>query len=129
MSCHWNYWEAELDLIRDVLDKKAIDRNGRELGRIDGITLEVRDGAPPRVATLEIGPAVLAGRVWPVLRRWAEAVEHALDIGDSRPLCLSVDQIVHVNDQVKLDVAFSETPAAAVEQRVRRWVSAIPGSS
>lgn len=118
-----------MDLIRDVLDKKAVDRNGRELGRIDGITLEVRAGAPPQVATLEIGPAVLAGRLWPVLRRWAEAVEHALGIDDGRPFRLTVDQVLHVNQHVKLDVAFGKTPAAALEQRVRRWISAIPGSS
>jgi hypothetical protein len=118
-----------MDLIRDVLDKKAVDRNGRELGRIDGITLLVRDGSPPQVATLEIGPAVLAGRVWPALRRWAEALEHALGIDEGRPVRLSVDQVLNINDHVKLNVAFGETPAAALEQRLRRWVGAIPGSS
>jgi hypothetical protein len=118
-----------MDLIRDVLDQQAVDRNGRELGRIDGITLQVRDGMPPQVATLEIGPAVLAGRVSPLLRRWVEAVEHALGIDDGRPLRLSVDQVLNVKDHVKVDVAFGETPAAALEQRARRCVSALPGSS
>jgi hypothetical protein len=28
-----------------------------------------------------------------------------------------------------VDLAFGETAAAAIEQRLRRWVGAIPGSS
>ena len=52
-----------MDLIRDLLDKKVSDRNGREMGRVDSVILDVRDGAPPRVAAIEIGPAALAYRV------------------------------------------------------------------
>jgi hypothetical protein len=118
-----------VDLIRDVLDKKAVDRHGRELGRIDGITLELRSGAAPRVASLDIGPSVLAGRISPVLRRWAEALEHVFGVAEGRPLRLSVDQVLNVHDHVKVDVAFGETAAATVEQRVRRWIARIPGSS
>ena len=28
-----------MDLVRDMLDKKVVDRNGREMGRVDSIVL------------------------------------------------------------------------------------------
>ena len=118
-----------MDLIRDVLDKKAVDRHGRELGRVDSIVLDLRENAPPRVVALEIGPAVLAYRVWPLLGRWVEALEHAFGVDQGRPFRIPVTQLIDVLEHVKVDVAFGETPVATVEQRLRRWIGAIPGSS
>jgi len=69
-----------MDLVRDVLDKRVVDRNGREMGRVDRIVLELRDGQPPRVAAFEIGPSALATRVHPRLGRWVEALEHAVGL-------------------------------------------------
>jgi sporulation protein YlmC with PRC-barrel domain len=37
-----------MDLVRDLLDKKVVDRNGREMGRVDGIVISIRAGAAPR---------------------------------------------------------------------------------
>ena len=34
-----------MDLVRDLLDKLVVDRNGREMGRVDGIVLDHRDGS------------------------------------------------------------------------------------
>ncbi len=39
-----------LHLVRDVLDKQLVDREGRPFGKVDGIVLEVRDGAALRCA-------------------------------------------------------------------------------
>ena len=39
-----------IDVVHDVLDKHIVDRNGREMGRVDGISVELRGGAPPRLA-------------------------------------------------------------------------------
>ena len=60
-----------MDLVHDLLDKKVVDRNGREMGRVDSIVLDIRAGAPPRVAALEIGPRVLASRISPKGVRFA----------------------------------------------------------
>ena len=117
-----------MDLIRDVLDKKVVDRNGREMGRVDTIVLEIRQGAAPLVTALETGPAVLAYRVRPIFGRWAAALEHAFDVDEGRPVRIPFGQVLDVADHVKVDLAFGETAAAAVEQRLRRWVSSIPGS-
>jgi sporulation protein YlmC with PRC-barrel domain len=118
-----------MDLVRDVLDKKVIDRNGREMGRVDGIVLTLRRGTPPRVAALELGPAVLAHRLRPILGRWVAGLEHAFGIDEGRPLRIPFGAVLNISDQVKVDLAFGETAAATVEQRLRRWISSIPRSS
>ena len=118
-----------MDLVRDILDKKVADRNGREMGRADGIVLEIRPDAPPRVVGIEVGPAVLAHRVHPALGRWIAALEYALGISEGRPLRLAVSEVLEINDHVRVDRAAGETSAASLEQRLRRWVSKIPGSS
>ena len=38
-----------MDLVCNLLDKRVVDRNGRAMGRVDGIALEQRPGQPPRV--------------------------------------------------------------------------------
>ena len=35
---------AEINLIRDVLDNQLVDRDGRRMGRVDGIVAELREG-------------------------------------------------------------------------------------
>jgi sporulation protein YlmC with PRC-barrel domain len=64
-----------MDLVRDLLDEKVVDRHGREMGRVDDITLEIRDGAPPLVSAIELGPSVIARRLHPALGRWVTALE------------------------------------------------------
>jgi hypothetical protein len=65
-------------LARDILDSKLRDTYRNEIGRVDGIILEVEPGKPPRVAWLEAGGAVawrrLSGRLGrlgvALRRRW-----------------------------------------------------------
>ncbi len=118
-----------MDLIRDVLDKKVVDRNGRDTGRVDGMVLHAAGGRPPRVAAIEIGPAVLGHRIHPLLGRWIAGLELALGIGEGRPLRIPFRNVLGVDDHVKVDLAFGETSAATLEKRLRRWVAALPWSS
>jgi len=118
-----------MDLVRDLLDKKVSDRNGREMGRVDSIVLELRDGAPPRVVGFEIGPAVLAHRVHPFLGRCMAGLEHVLGISEGRPLRITFGEIIGIQDHVKVDHAVGDTSAGSLEQALRRWVSSIPGAS
>ena len=118
-----------MDLVHDVLDKKVVDRNGRDMGRVDSIVVDLRDGAPPRVVALEIGPAVLACRIHPVLGRIVSGIEHACGVDEGRPLRIPVGKILGITDHVKVDLAAGQTSAATVEHHLRRWVSRIAGSS
>ena len=118
-----------MDLVRDLLDAQVVDRHGRELGRVDGIVLDVRPDAPPRVACLEVGPAVLAARISPLLARWVEALEHGLGIDAGRPWRIGLNDVLDIGDHVKVDAAFAGTPAASLELRLRKWIGSLPGSS
>ena len=59
-----------MDLIRDVLDKQVCDREGRKMGKVDGIILEERPGAPLRVSFLELGGARWRDASIPACTRW-----------------------------------------------------------
>jgi sporulation protein YlmC with PRC-barrel domain len=118
-----------MDLVHDLLDKRVVDRNGLDMGRVDTIVLEIRDGASPRVAAIEIGPAVLARRIHPVLGRWVAALEHGFGVDEGRPVRIPFSAILDIQDDVRVDLVFGETGAATVERRLRRWVGSLPLSS
>ena len=117
-----------MHLVRDLLDTAVIDRNGREMGRVDRVVLEVRRGSPPRVAAIEVGASALGHRLGPTWGRWAAGLLHAFGVDEGQPLRIHVSQILGVTDAVKVDLAFGETPAANVERTLRRFISALPGA-
>jgi len=120
---------SQIELIRDMLDKAVVDRHGREMGRVDSIVIALRPNRPPQVTAIEIGPAVLAYRVRPVLGRLMSAVEHALGIDEGRPLRIRFGDILGIHNHIKVDRAFGETVAATLERRLRGWGGGLPGSS
>jgi sporulation protein YlmC with PRC-barrel domain len=115
-----------MDLVRDLLDKLVVDRNGRELGRVDRIVLDRRGGGPMRVAAIEIGPSVLASRIHPLFGRWVAALEYACGVSEGRPLRIHIGEVLEFGDTVKIDRAFGDTSAATIERRARRWFARIP---
>jgi sporulation protein YlmC with PRC-barrel domain len=117
-----------MDVVHDVLDKPIVDRNGQEMGRVDGIVLDVREDAPPRLAELLIGASVLGARVNPVLGRWVHGLEHGLGIGDQRPIRIAFSHVDTIGEKVKVDLTVGETDADMLEARIRTWLLKIPGS-
>src|SRR5205085_9070768 len=97
-----------MDLVRDVLDKQVVDRNYREMGRVDTIVLEVREGKPPLLRAIEIGPAVLAHRLHPALGRLASAIEDIFCVADRRPIRIPFTQVIDIRTSVVVDVAAGE---------------------
>jgi hypothetical protein len=115
-----------MDLCRDISDKLVMDRDGRELGRVDRVLLDLRpDG--PRVVAIEIGPSAYAARLWQPLGRWVAAIEQALGF-EGRPLRVSVSDIVATEPHVRVNVSFADTPAAVVEAALRRRFPRVPGA-
>lgn len=114
--------ELTIDLVFDVLDKQVVDRNYREMGRVDTIVLEMRAGKPPLVRAIEIGPAIVAGRLHPALGRVAAVLEDIFCVADRRPIRIPFTHVTDVRHDVVVDVAAGETGAANVENRVRHFV-------
>jgi hypothetical protein len=110
-----------VDLVRDVLDQLVVDRNGRVMGRVDGILLEQDANRPPRVTDILLGPAVLAERVHPALGRVVRRIEGWLGLDAGRPVRIPVDAIDRIDTRVHLRVPIGETAAGDTERRLRRW--------
>src|SRR5258705_209115 len=118
-----------MDLVRNLLDKLVVDRNGREMGRVDGIVLEQADGTAPRVSALEIGPSVLGYRLRPAVGRWIAGLEQAFGVAGGRPLRISLNDVLDIGSKVRADVSLGQTGAGNVEQRLRVWIEKIPGAA
>ncbi|MEA2570247.1 MAG: hypothetical protein QOI24_2248 [Acidobacteriota bacterium] len=101
----------ELDLARDVMDKQLIDRDCTEMGRVDGVLLELSDGSPPRVDSFELGFVVLAERLHPRLlallewlRRWS--------VRKTARQVVQWSAVEEVTERyIKLSIDATETPA------------------
>jgi sporulation protein YlmC with PRC-barrel domain len=114
-------------LVRDLLDERVIDRNGRELGRVDSIIFEMRDDGPPLVSAIEIGFITAMQRVHPALGRWARAFERWCGIAAERPVRIPFSKILDFEPKVRVDLTSSEVGALAFEQKARAIIAAIPG--
>jgi hypothetical protein len=117
-----------VDLVRDLSDQLVLDRNGREIGRVDRVLLDLST-SPPRVLGFEIGPAVLATRLSPWLGRWVAGLERALGIDRDRPLRIDVGEIIDRSPHVRVDRLFASTPAGLVEDKIQRRLPRLPGAS
>jgi sporulation protein YlmC with PRC-barrel domain len=118
-----------MDLVRDLLDKQVVDRHGVELGRVDTIIFEMRADGAPVVAAIEIGLVTVARRLHPFVGRCARAIEVVFDVDANRPVRVPFSKVGDTDAKITLDLTSSELSTLALEQRARRVVSAIPGSS
>jgi hypothetical protein len=112
-----------MDLVRDVLDKQLVDREGEELGRADGVILEIRADGPPRVDALELGFVVLAGRIHPRVEQWFAKIRSRWSVRKTARYQVSwskVQEIHHLH--LQLDVRALDTPAYDWEVWLRRHV-------
>jgi sporulation protein YlmC with PRC-barrel domain len=118
-----------MDLVCELLDKQVVDRNGRELGRVDSIIFDLRDDGPALVTAIEIGLVTVAQRLHPFLGRCARALEVIAGVEADRPVRVPFSKIMTIERHIKLDLTSSDVRALAFEERARAIVSAIPGAS
>ena len=117
-----------MDLVRDLLDKQVVDRNGLELGRVDSIVLELRDDGSAVVTGIEVGLIAVARRLHPLLGRCARAIEMILGLDGNRPVRIAFSKIIGFDKDIKVDLASTDTPVTELERSARRIVSSIPGA-
>jgi len=117
-----------VDVVRDVLDKSVIDRNGREMGRVDGILIEQQPHQPVHLTALLIGPAALGDRLHPALGRIVRRIEKRFGVDEDRPARIAFADIDQIETRIRLRLTISDTAVAAVEQRLRSWFVRLPGS-
>jgi len=117
-----------VDVVRDVLDKSVIDRNGREMGRVDGILIEQQPNQPVHLTAVLIGPAALGDRLHPAVGRVVRRIEKSFGVDEDRPARIAFADIDAIETRIRLRLTIGETAVAAVEQRLRSWLVRLPGS-
>ncbi len=116
-------------LIAEVLDKQVVDVNGDNAGRVDGMILEIRDGAPPRVVAIEVSPITLLARFNRRLAHWYAQRDGRLGYGRGAPYRIPWESVQRSKLSVQIDRAADDTPINAFEDWLRRKiVDRIPGS-
>ena len=119
-----------MDIIRDVLDNQLVDRNQRNMGKVDGIIMELRDGEPPRLAYIEVGVTTLARRINPRLAGWVAAIARTWGAKQNEPFRIPWSKVRDVRIDVEVDVDAQETPALAYEKWLSdRIITRIPGAN
>ena len=119
-----------MDIIRDVLDNQLVDRNQRNMGKVDGIVMELRDGEPPRLAYIEVGVTTLGKRINPRLAGWVGAIALKWGAKQSEPFRIPWSKVRDVGIDVEVDVEAQETPALAYEKWLSdRIITRIPGAN
>lgn len=119
-----------MKLIRDVLDKQALDRTGKNLGKVDGILAEIRPGRPPRVVAVEIGGVALARRLGPRPGRWASTFAAWLG-GERRREAyrIPLSRVRDIGIDIAIDLESSATPVFDWQDWLRdKIIRHIPGA-
>ena len=116
------------NLVRDVLDEQIRDSKGRQAGRVDGIVLELRDGKPPKVAYVEVGPTTLLSRFSRRLAHWYSRHDRKLGEGRGTSFRLPWNRLSRDGPGFVMDIDAEATPIFALEDWLRRHiVEHIPG--
>ena len=117
-----------IDLIRDVLDTQVLDRRKQPLGKVDGIGLELREGAAPRVAYLEIDGVTAWRRLGARFGRWAARIASRWQ-HEGHPYRSRWSQVLDFGIDIEIDVDAHRSPPLDLERWLSdKFVNRIPGA-
>jgi sporulation protein YlmC with PRC-barrel domain len=117
------------EIVREILDKQLVDKEETEMGRVDGVVLEIRDHEPPRVDHFELGFAVLADRIHPRLEFWLNAIRKRWSVRRSGRYSIPWSAVHEVRQHhITIEIDAHPTPAFDWERWLRRnIVKRLPG--
>jgi sporulation protein YlmC with PRC-barrel domain len=118
-----------MDLVRDVLDKLLLDRDGLPMGRVDGLVMHIGERTQPRVTHIEVGGTTLWARLHPSFERIAIRLARTWGPKKPGPVRIPWSRVETVGRDIKLEVEAKETGAIAWEIWIARHIiGRIPGS-
>ncbi len=97
-----------MDIGRQILDQQLVDRAGVNLGKVDGVVLELRDGSPPRVAAVLTGGHLLARRIHPRIESWARRLTRRWGPGRHSPFRIPWSRVKKIGVDIKVDIEAQE---------------------
>jgi sporulation protein YlmC with PRC-barrel domain len=117
-----------LHLVRDVLDKKLLDRDDDEVGRVDGLVMQYGEKTQPRITHIEIGGATLGARIHPAAARLSRKLAKLWGPKRSGPVRIPWSRVETTGRNIKLDAIAKETGAIDWEIWIARHIiEHIPG--
>ncbi|HST06784.1 MAG TPA: hypothetical protein VLJ83_01345 [Gemmatimonadaceae bacterium] len=117
-----------MKLVRDVLDKKLIDREGCRMGRVGGLVMHVGEKTQPRITHIVIGGPTLWMRIHPALAKLATMLSQLWGPRRKEPIRIPWSRVDTVGKDVKLDVEGRDTGALDWELWIARHIiERIPG--
>jgi sporulation protein YlmC with PRC-barrel domain len=119
-----------MDLFRDLLDAELLDRHQRRIGRVDGIVLEIREGTPPRVTSMQVDAGIMADRIHPRAGRAVRAMLARVFGIRKDGASIPMDTIRDIGVDVEVDIDAEQQPdLLQTEKAARRLIRRIPGGA
>jgi hypothetical protein len=119
----------EIAVVRDLLDKQLVDRDGEPLGRVDGVVMAYTVDAPPRITHLELGAQTLARRLPQPFQGVLAALARRLTPRGDAPYRIEASRIIHLGRKIKIDIDGARSAARETERWIRdHIITRIPGS-
>ena len=119
---------THLDVGLDLLDRHVVDRDGRDVGKVDDLELTERDDGTMEITALLLGPQALGRRVGGVLGRTMEGIGARLR-RDDEPARIGLELVAELDVVITLTHPISQLPVGRSEAWFRTHVvEPIPGS-
>jgi len=120
--------EADVKLVRDVLDKKLIDREHCDMGRVSGLLMRAGERSQPHISHILIGGPTLWTRVHPALGRLATRLAGLWGPKRKEPVRIPWSRVKTVGRDSKRDVEARDTGALDWEIWIAKHIiERIPG--
>jgi hypothetical protein len=118
----------QVDLVRDVLDKRVLDANREIIGRVDTIRLELHDDGQLLVKDLCVGGPMVANRIGSVATRVTRWLRARIGPADRHTTHIAWGDVEHLGRDAKVRLLADDTPARQWEHWLdRKIVRRIPG--
>ena len=111
-----------MHLVSEVLDEQLTDARDQRAGRVDGIVIELREGKPPRLAYIEVGPITLFARFSRRFARCYARLDARLGNGRGVPFRIPWTRVRVEKPFLRIDLDARATPIYALENWLRRTI-------
>jgi sporulation protein YlmC with PRC-barrel domain len=117
-------------LVRQVLDKQLVDKDGFKAGKVDDLLLEFPDEGLPEVAAILTGPNSVATLLPGWLDRLTTWIRTAvLGLDRTEPMEVEWSHVTHIDVTVHLDLDREAAGLVHSQQIIwKRWLKPLPFS-
>lgn len=118
-----------MHVVHDVLDKELLDLDDKQMGRVDGLIMELGKESQPRITHIAIGGPTLWDRVHPVLGRLSRRLNRWCGPKNPDAVRIPWSRVRIVGRDIKLDIKATDSGAIDWELWIAQHIiQRIPGS-